>query len=135
MQKDEKMKKIFKYLKDLFYVPNPTTLSVSLPPQGVSVRTEVFTLRAIGLQVYATQPADEVDRMSPTKFFWRDEANPQGYGPFAKLSECVQHYDYLNQLMRNGTTAPSPGLAPLPVIKVNFGSKRRIPLADETTKK
>lgn len=105
---------------------------VMLIPQSVTVRSEVFSIRAIGLQVYCLQQADEVDRLPPTKFFWRDEANPQGYGPFGKLSECVQHYDYLTQLMRKGTTAPSPGIAPLPVIQVNFGTKRRVPLADET---
>lgn len=63
--------------------------------------------------------------------FWRDNTNPQGHGPFESPYQCMEHYNWLRNVMQ-GTPGDATTPAINPVIKVDFFNKKRI--RDEAAK-
>lgn len=47
------------------------------------------------LCVFSAEMRDEHTQTSAIQFFWRDAGSPQGYGPFASVLACMQHYAWL----------------------------------------
>jgi len=85
-----------------------------------SVYAQVFKLRGLGLEVFSKK---QLSSNTIVTFFWRDDVNSQGYGPFQTINAAVTHYESLQNSIHN---PPSPDKPSAQIITVDFKNKRRV---------
>lgn len=88
--------------------------------------SNVFRILHLGsLEVYTRQPPSQwVLGIPNDMIYWRDNASPQGYGPFMNLSHAMEHYSYVVTNFKKIKDDEGRPLAP--VIRVDFQNKKRV---------
>lgn len=90
------------------------------------VAQEIFTIIHLGsLVVYTMQPVAEWTEGLPTKgIYWRDNASPQGEGPFNSLAEAMNDYSWVVTNFKKIQDEKNRPLAP--IIRVDFRNRKRM---------
>ena len=75
------------------------------------------------LEVFSVSDAPTLFRPSgdTTTYFWRDDANPQSFGPFPSVFSAVKHYENRAKYIKDTNSDPNQGK----IIEVDFKHKRR----------
>lgn len=84
-------------------------------PNGIIDLIPIGTLGS--LRVYTFSPSS----IGTTSIFWCDDKDPQGYGPFRSIYECLSHWQW-----RQGERKAIEAIDPNKVVHVNFSEKKRI---------
>jgi hypothetical protein len=89
------------------------------------VPTVIFTMQPLGsLEVFTMQTTEEIYAGAPFRgYFWRDAGSPQGYGPFATVFACIEHYKMVIKACNQGKDIPK---LDADIIRVDFRSRKRV---------
>lgn len=83
---------------------------------------------------------EELQLVDSDGVYWKDAENPQGFGPFQYISDCLEHYTFMQKLKKKIVIKETPDDVVLPignqpvggsafvdnVIHVDFINKRRM---------
>jgi hypothetical protein len=98
---------------------------VSMDNNSTKLHMVLFELGT--LQVFATiMPKDYAENKAYTEFYWRDQASPQGFGPFKSVWDAVEHYKRMQIAFKGGEILPDGTVPAKPAIRVDFAGKKRV---------